>query len=596
MANTKQKQQVSDFFMERLAAWGIRRIFGLPGDGINGLLGAMQRAGDQFEFVQVAHEEVAALAACGHAKFTGEIGVCMATSGPGVIHMLNGLYDAKMDGQPVLAIVGQQDATALGSEFQQEVNIVSLVHDVASAYHQLIIDPAQVRHVVDRAVRIALAERTVTCVVIPHDVQQKPAEPSPPREHGTMHSSVGFTRPRVLPHDEDLRRAADVLNAGKRLAVLVGAGALHATDEVIRVAEATGAGVAKALLGKAALPDDLPFVTGTVGWLGTKASDQMMEECDTLLMVGTSFPYTEFLPKEGQARAVQIDWDARRMGLRYPTQVNLVGDAAETLRALLPLLRSRAGGEWHLRVQSLIAESRSELEEHAHVEASPLNPQLVFWELNKRLPSNTILTGDCGTSTVWYARYLDIQRGMMASLSGTLATMGSAVPYAISAKFAHPDRPVVALIGDGAMQMLGNTALITVAKYWRRWRDPRVIIVVANNRDLSYVSWEQRVIDGFAKFPATQDLLDFPFARGAELLGLRGLRVESPDAVGPALDEAFASDRPVVIDAVVDANVPPLPPTLRDKQRKKLEQALADGDPDVEAVEEQLVTRGFGST
>jgi pyruvate dehydrogenase (quinone) len=452
-----------------------------------------------------------------------------------------------------------------------------------------------VRHVVDRAVRIALAERAVTCVIIPHDVQQKAAEPHPPREHGTMHSSVGFTPPRLLPFDEDLRRAADVINAGKKLAILVGAGALQATDEVIRVAEATGGGVAKALLGKAALPDDLPFVTGTVGWLGTKASDQMLEECDTLLMVGTSFPYTEFLPKEGQARAVQIDSDPRRMGLRYPTEVNLVGDAAETLRALAPLLTTRSGGPWRQRVESLIAESQKELREHAHVQATPLNPQLVFWELNQRLPANAILTADCGTSTVWYARHLGIKRGMMASLSGTLATMGSAIPYAVAAKFAHPDRPVVAVLGDGAMQMIGNTALITIAKYWRRWRDPRVIVVVANNRDLSYVSWEQRVIDGFAKIPATQDLLDFPYARGAELLGLRGIRVESPDDVAGALDAAFASDRPVVIDAVVDANVPPLPPMLRDKQRKMLEQALAQGDPDARAVEEQLVAHGLES-
>jgi pyruvate dehydrogenase (quinone) len=416
----EKKYEVSDHFVDRLAEWGIHRIFGLPGDGINGLLGALQRAGDKFEFVQVAHEEVSALAACAHAKFTGELGVCMATSGPGAIHLLNGLYDAKMDRQPVLAIVGQQDAAALGSEFQQEIDLVALMRDVASAYVQQVIDPAQVRHVIDRAIRIALAERTVTCIIIPHDIQKKPAVTKQPHEHGSMHSSVGYSRPRVVAKDDDLRRAADIINAGKRVAILVGAGALGASEAVSRVAETTGAGVAKALLGKATLPDDLPFVTGTVGWLGTKASDRMMKECDTLLMIGTSFPYTEFLPEEGQARAVQIDRDARRMGLRYPTEINLVGDADETLTALLPLLRKTADRSWRQRVEALIAESKRELEDHAHADAQPLNPELLFFELNKLLPANAILTADCGSSTVWYARYLQIQRGMMATLSGTL--------------------------------------------------------------------------------------------------------------------------------------------------------------------------------
>jgi pyruvate dehydrogenase (quinone) len=412
--------------------------------------------------------------ACAHAKFTGEVGVCLATQGPGAIHLLNGLYDARSDHQPVVAIVGQQSTMAMGGEYQQELDLITLFKDVAGAYVQMVTSPLQVRHVIDRAVRIALAERTVTCVIVPHDLQDEDAVEEPPRQHGTMHSSVGWSPPRVLPTDADLRRAADVLNTGNKVALLVGAGALRATDEVIAVAEKLGAGVAKALLGKAAVPDDLPFVTGTVGWLGTRASNEMMSECDTLLMVGTAFPYTEFLPAEGQARAVQIDIDGRMVSFRYPTEVGLVGDSAETLRALLPLLQEKGDRAWRRSIEEKTRAWWREEEGHAMQPGELLNPRRLFWELSSRLPDGAIIAGDSGSSTVWYARDLKLRRGMRASLSGLLATMGSALPYATAAKFAYPDRPVIATMGDGAMQMSGLGALITVAKYWRRWQDPRL--------------------------------------------------------------------------------------------------------------------------
>ena len=580
------KPTVSDAIVRRLSAWGIRRIFGFPGDGINGVLGALRRAEDEIEFVQLAHEELAGMAACAHAKFTGELGVCLSTGGPGVIHMLNGLYDAKLDHTPVLAIVGQQTLAGIGGSEQQEVDLLPLLKDAASAYVEIVAKPQQVRHVIDRAVRVALGYRTVTCVIVPHDVQREEYR-EPEHEHGMQHSSVALSVPRVLPRDEDLRRAADVINGGKRVAILVGAGALHATDDVIAVAERLQAGVAKALLGKAAVPDDLPFVTGSVGWLGTRASNEMMKACDTLLMVGTAFPYTEFLPEEGQARGVQIDIAPENVALRYPVEVALIGDSAETLNALLPLLKQRERDGWRETIERNIRDWWTEVERHARAEAPPLNPQLPFLELSNRLPDDAILTGDSGSSTVWLARNVRMRRGMRLSLSGSLATMGSAVPYAIAAKFAFPDRPVIATSGDGAMQMIGNAGLIDVAKHWRKWSDPRLVVLVLNNRDLNYVTWEQRVMEGEPKFAASQDLPDFSYARYAELLGLRGIRVDAPDGVAAAWDEALNTDRPVVIEAVVNADIPTVPPTLKPEQARKLEQALAE-DPDATRVREQM--------
>lgn len=582
---------VSDYLVRRLRAWGVRRIFGYPGDGINGILGALNRAGNDPTFIQVRHEENASLMACAHAKFTGQVGVCLATQGPGAIHLLKGLYDARLDHQPVVAIVGDIAQVSGGSRFQQEVDLQTLFKDVASAFLEVATDPAQIRHLVDRAMRIAIAKRTVTCIIVPHDVQNEAAVPAPPNEHGAMHSAIGYAPPRVVPRPEDLQRAADVLNAGRRVAILVGAGAFGASSEVIETAEVLGAGVAKALLGKAAVPDDLPFVTGSAGWLGTAASNDMLARCDTLLMVGSGFPYTEFLPREGQARGVQIDIDPGMLSLRYPMEVELAGDSVETLRALLPLLAPKTDRSWRREIEKSVREWREEAERRARQPADPVNPQLVFRELSTRLPDNCILAADSGTSTVWYARDLEIRSGMLGSVSGTLATMGCGLPYAIAAKFAYPDRPAVALIGDGAMQMSGMTELLTVEKYWRDWVDPRLILLILNNRDLGYVTWEQRAMEGQPRFEASQKLPDVPYAQYAELLGFTGIVIDRPEDIGPAWDRALTSDRPVVIDAVVDPNVPALPPRPQKEVIEKVRQALA-GEPEAELVRQQLEREG----
>jgi pyruvate dehydrogenase (quinone) len=573
------KQTVSDFLLQRLLAWGIRRVFGYPGDGINGLIGAFGR-NKELDFVQTRHEEMAAFMACAHAKFSGEVGVCIATSGPGAIHLLNGLYDAKMDHQPVVAIVGQQRRAALGGDYQQEVDLVSLFKDVAHEYVHMASTPEQVRHLVDRAVRIALDQRTVTCIIVPNDVQELPAVEKPPREHGTIHSGIGHTGRRIVPGARDLRAAADVLNAGRKVAMLVGAGALDATDEVIEVAELLGAGVAKALLGKAAVPDDLPFVTGSIGLLGTKPSWDMMRDCDTLLMVGSSFPYSEFLPKEGQARGVQIDLDGRMLNLRYPMEIGLVGDSRETLRELMPLLQRKTDHAWRDEIEQNVSRWWQVLDARAMNEAKPINPQRVFRELSPRLPENCIITCDSGSAANWYARDLVMRRGMMASLSGGLATMGPGVPYAIGAKYAHPDRHVIALVGDGAMQMNGINGLITIAKVWRDWGNPKLTVMVLNNRDLNQVTWEQRVMAGDPKFPDSQMLPDFPYARYADLIGLQGIRVDRAEDVGPAWERALASKVPTVLEMITDPDVPAIPPHIAPKYVKAYASALWHRDPD----------------
>ncbi len=574
-------ETVGDFLLDRLATWGVKRIYGYPGDGINGVIGAFSRSsnGQRPEFIQARHEEMAAFMACAHAKFTGEVGVCMATSGPGAIHLLNGLYDAKLDHQPVVAIVGQQARAGLGGNYQQEVDLVSLFKDVAHEYVQVAMSPAQIRHLVDRAFRIALSEHTVTAIILPNDIQEADAVQTPPHKHGTVHSGPGYTAPRVIPGERDLDLAADVLNAGERVAMLVGQGALGARDETAEVADLLGAGVAKALLGKAVLADGLPYVTGSIGLLGTKPSWRLMQECDTLLMVGSSFPYSEFLPEEGQARGVQIDIDGKMLGIRYPMEVNLVGDSAETLRALIPRLRRKEDRSWREMLEREIAAWWKLMEDRAHLSADPINPQLVFHELSKRLPEQAILTSDSGSAANWYARDVRLRHGMMASLSGTLATMGPGVPYAIAAKFAHPSRPVIALVGDGAMQMNGINELITIAKYRDRWPDQRLIVLVLNNRDLNQVTWEQRAMSGDPKFEGSQELPDFPYARYAELLGLKGIRVDRPEQVATAWEEALTADRPVVYEAVTDPEVPPLPPHITLEQAKALSSALLAGDP-----------------
>jgi pyruvate dehydrogenase (quinone) len=587
-------EQVGDFLLKRLREWGVQRIYGYPGDGINSILGAFNRADSDPELIQVRHAEMAAFMACAHAKFTGEIGVCMATSGPGAIHLLNGLYDAKLDHQPVLAIVGQQALSALGGSYQQEVDLTTLFKDVAHEYVEMASSPEQIRHLVDRAVRIAKDQRTVTCLIIPNDVAAMEAVETPARAHGTIHSSLGYSPPTIVPTPSDLARAAEALNAGEKVAMLVGAGALGAAAEVVEVAELLGAGVAKALLGKAVLPDDLAFVTGAIGLLGTKPSWDLMMGCDTLLMVGSSFPYSEFLPEEGQARGVQIDIDGRMIGIRYPMEVQLVGDAAATLRALIPLLERKEDRSWREQIEHSTAKWWELMEERALESADPINPQRLFFELSKRLPDGVILSSDSGSSANWFARDVRMRTGMMASLSGNLATMGPGVPYAIAAKFAYPDRVAIAMVGDGAMQMNGLAELITIGKYWRRWSDPRLIVLVLHNDDLNQVTWEQRAMEGDPRYDASQDIPDFPYARYAELLGLRGIRVEVPEEVGSAWDAALAADRPVVLEAITDPAVPPLPPHITFQQATHFAQAILRGDSDRRGMIKQSLKQMIG--
>jgi pyruvate dehydrogenase (quinone) len=572
-------QTIGDFLVRRLRDWGVRRIYGYPGDGINGILGALNRADNDPEFILVRHEEMAAFMACGHAKFTGEVGVCLATSGPGAIHLLNGLYDAKLDHQPVVAIVGHSARTALGGSYQQEVDLHTLFKDVAHEYVHMLTVPEQMPALIDRAMRIAMAERTVTCVIVPADIQDEKAV-AVPHEHGFVPGGSGYSPPCVVPAMSDLQRAAAVLNEGRRVAMLVGQGGLNAEAEILEVAELLGAGVAKALLGRAVLPDDLPFVTGAIGLLGTKPSWQLMMECDTLLMVGSNFPYSEFLPEPGKARGVQIDIDGRLVGFRYPMEVNLVGDAAASLRALIPLLAHKRDRKWRARIEKNVAHWWKVIESRALHDGKPLNPQRVFFELSPRLPESSIITCDSGSAANWFARDLKLRPGMMASLSGTLATMGSGVPYAIAAKFAHPGRAVIALVGDGAMQMNGINELITISQYWTRWQDPRLVVLVLHNNDLNQVTWEQRAFEGDPRFAASQHVVAFPYARYAELLGLRGIRIERTEHIAPAWDAAFSADRPTVIEAITDPDVPPLPPHITVDQARAFATAMIRGDPD----------------
>jgi pyruvate dehydrogenase (quinone) len=579
---------VADFVLARLREWGVHRLFGYPGDGINGFLGALDRADGDPELIQVRHEEMSAFMACGHAKFTGELGVCLATSGPGALHLLNGLYDAKLDGAPVLALVGQQRRLSLGAAYQQEVDLPLVLADVCE-YVQTCMDPGQARHLVDRAVRVALHRRGVTALVFPGDVQELEAVPSPPRRHGAVFSSVGLSEARIVPREEDVQRAAEVLNSGSRVAILIGQGAREAADEVSETAEKLGAGVAKALLGKDVLPDDLPFVTGSIGLLGTRPSYELMQGCDTLLMVGSAFPYAEWLPPEGEARGVQIDRDPGMLGIRYPMEVHLVGDARETLRAILPLLHPKSDRAWRARIEEWNEAWRGTLRARAELAADPVNPQLVAYELSRRLPDRSIVTADAGSSTVWYAQQLRLREGMRASLSGTLASMGSAVPYAVAAKLAHPDRPVIAIVGDGAMQMNGINELITIGKYRDRWHEPTFLVCVFKNCDLNMVTWEQRVLAGDPKYPPSQTIPDVPYARLAELVGVRGIRVDRPEDVVGAIEEALAAGVPTVLEAVVDPEIPPLPPHISAEQAANMAKALVKGDPEALGIAKKSV-------
>ena len=570
---------VSDFIVKRLHEWGVERIYGFPGDGINGLMGALNRHEEKVRFIQTRHEEEASFMATAHAKFTGEVGVCMATSGPGAIHLLNGLYDAKKDHMPVVAIVGQQARQGLGSDFQQEVDLVSLYKDLTE-YVQLGTTPPQARHMVDQAVRIAKGRRNVTCLILPNDLQEEEMQ-EPPRTHGSTFSGIGYTYPKVVPEQDDLRRAARILNEGEKVAMLVGAGVKNAVDEVLETADVLGAGIAKALLAKMMVPDDVPYVTGSIGLLGTEPSADMMLECDTLFMVGTSFPYSEHLPvgRTDEVRGVQIDIDPSNLGVRFPNEINLHGDSKATLQALLSLLDRKEDRSWQEKVKENVEEWWRIVEDRAMDEADPINPQRVFWEVSSKLPDDVILTADSGSAANWYARHIKARRGMEGSLSGGLATMCPGVPYLTAAKFCHPSRPAVAFVGDGAMQMLGDAGLITIAKYWQEWDNPQAIICVLNNRDLNQVTWEQRVMEGDPKFEASQNIPDIPYDKYAEDLGLKGLRMERPEDVSRVWEEAFAADRPVVINAYTDPEVPPLPPHISFEQARKFAASLVKGDP-----------------
>ncbi|MGH9292422.1 MAG: thiamine pyrophosphate-requiring protein [Acidimicrobiales bacterium] len=568
----------ADNLCERLLEWGVTTIYGFPGDGINGLLGALRRHEDRLRFVQTRHEEMASFMACGHAKFTGDVGVCVATSGPGAIHLLNGLYDAKLDHQPVVAIVGQTFVRALGGDFQQEVNLLQLYSDVASSYCQQVNTASAVRHCIDRALRIAKAERTVTAVIVPADVQDEDAVYQQPKKTHTVHSGVGWWQPRVLPPVDQLAAAAEILNTGEKVAVLVGAGALGATDEVIEVTDTLGAGVAKALLGKAAVPDDVPFCTGSIGLLGTKPSWDMMQEADTLLMVGTSFPYSEFLPSEGEAKAVQIDLAGRNLSIRYPMDLALVGDAAATLKELLPMLERKSDRSW----QEKIAKNVEEWWRLMETRAEPgelhgrLRPQALFSSLSRHLPDNAVLSSDSGSAANWYARQVRIRKGMKASLSGNLATMVPGVPYAIAAKFAFPERVSVAMVGDGAMQMGGMAEMLTALKYYKTWDDPRLVVLVLNNEDLNQVTWEQRAMEGDPRFEASQGIPYVPFAAYADMIGLKGIKVSDVSDIDGAFKAAFAADRPVIIDAITTADEPPIPPHVTAEEAEALMRSVLE--------------------
>src|SRR5919202_713393 len=577
------KQTVADVLLARLREWDVRQVFGYPGDGINGLLAAWGRAEDHPQFVQSRHEEMSAFEAVGYAKFSGSVGVCAATSGPGAIHLLNGLYDAKLDHVPVVAVVGQTARSAMGGSYQQEVDLITLFKDVASDYVQMVTVPEQFPNVIDRAIRIAISQQAPTAIIIPSDVQELEYS-APGHAFKAVPSSLGICWPRIDPDDEGIRRAAEVLNAGSKVAILVGQGAHGARAEIEQVADLLGAGVAKALLGKDVLPDDLPWVTGSIGLLGTRPSYEMMMGCDTLLTVGSNFPYTQFMPPLDQARGIQIDIDGRFIGMRYPYEVNLVADAATALRALIPHLQRKPDRGWREGIEEDVTRWWETMRMEAMVDAEPVNPMRLFWELNERMPANAMIAADSGSSANWYARNLGFGPGVLGSLSGTLATMGPGVPYVIGAKFAHPDRPAIAFVGDGAMQMNGMAELITVKKYWQRWRDPRLVAALLHNDDLNQVTWEMRAMQGVPKFTDSQSLPSVDYAGFARMIGLQGIEVSKPDELGPAWDAALSADRPTVLDVHTSPNVPPIPPHATFEQMKAMVSSLVGGDEDRWAV------------
>ncbi|WP_446214148.1 thiamine pyrophosphate-binding protein [Micromonospora sp. IBSANI012] len=572
---------VADLVVDRLRAWRVPRAFGYPGESIAPLVEALDAAGGDPEFVPARHEETASFMATGHAKFTGGIGVCLATQGPSAVHLLNGLYDAKLDSKPVVAIVGEDVTGPLGGA-HEEIGLSRLFGDVCNQFVRYGRAPGQVVALLDQAFRTAAATRSPTCVVLPRDLQRTVVPDLQPQAAGVLTATPGEPLARVLPHDADLDAAASLLTIGQRVAILVGQGARGAEDEVVALADRLGAGVATSLLGKPVLDERLPFHTGVLGEAGTTAAAQLMGGADTLLLVGTNDPWTDYFPMAGQTRTVQIDIDGRRIGTRYPVDVPLVGDAAETLRALLTRVHDQPNRQWRATVEGSVDRWRQESIARAGAPAQPVNPQLVLHELSHRLPRRGAVAVDVGSVIYWYARHLELPPGVNAQLCGTLGSMGCALPYALAAKLAHPDQPVLALLGDGAMQLNGLAELITVAHRWHEWTDPRLVVLVLNNRDQSGMGGGRQVTDATHRRP------DVPYAGWARLLGLHGVRVDRPDLVGAAWDEALAADRPCVLEAVVDPEVPlrPPEPALAD-----LRGVFADGDAARRVRERMLATR-----
>jgi pyruvate dehydrogenase (quinone) len=563
----------ADILVETLMEWGVDTIFGIPGDGINGIMESLRQRQDEIRFIQVRHEEAAAFMACAYAKYTGRLGVCLATSGPGGIHLLNGLYDAKLDGQPVLAITGHAFHDLIDTFSQQDVDLDKLFQDVA-VYNTRVMGAAHVENVTNLACRAALARRSVAHINFPVDLQeQEGADRSDQRSERNIphHASEVMGRRAAVPAEADLQKAAEILNAGKKVVILAGRGALHATDELEQIAETLGAPVVKALLGKAALPDDSPYTTGGIGLLGTKPSQEAMEECDTFLMIGSSFPYMEFLPKPGQARGVQIDLDPVRIGLRYPVEVGLIGDSKATLRELIPLLVRNPHRGFLETAQKGMKDWWQLMEERGTRTDKPMKPQVVAWELGKRLAANAIISCDSGTIATWFARQIPVRRGQMHSLSGTLASMANGLPYTIAAQIAYPDRQCVAFVGDGGFTMLMGE-MATAVKY----QLPIKVIIIKNN-SLGQIKWEQMVFLGNPEYQC--DLQPIDFAAFARSCGASGFTIEDPADCGAILDQALATPGPVVVEAVVDPFEPPTPPKITVKQAAKLAESLAKGEP-----------------
>lgn len=575
------KATVSDFVIQRVREWGVTRVFGFPGDGIgefDGALGKADRDGGGLKYVRPTHEEICSLMATAHAKFTGEVGVCIATSSPGAFHMINGLYDAKMDNQPVVAIIGQQGLNSLGTFTQQENNLERVLADVA-VYVQTIVSPQQAQAVIDTAFRTARVRLGPAIIILPHDVQGMPMVAAAPAMWVSRSSAVAPSIS-IVPPESEILKAAAIINAGKKVTFLVGHGANGATDEVLEAATLAGAGIITALRGKQVVPSDVPFHSQQLGLLGSLPSLHQMNDCDTLVLLGTNYPYGQFLPKTGQARAIQVDLKPEQMGLRYPTELNLWGDVKATLAALIPHLDAKTDLSWQNTVVDEMVEWENEMEAQAMLNYEDgVNPRRVFHELNKRLPEHAIVTADAGTTADWYGHHIRLRRGMIGDLSGRLASMLAAMPYAVAAKFAYSDRPVICTIGDGAFQMLGMNELITIKKYLKEWDNPQLIIMVVHNNDLSQVSWEMRTEDGNPVWRTSQDVESVDYAGWAELLGFNGIRVKTDDEIEAAWDAAFANQGVTLIDAYCSRNVPPLPPHITLEFAKKTGEALLKGDP-----------------